>query len=164
MPHCWMSSGAQRRAARPEASSALTPRSERHGRNLPGLPVRYLRTAARGCSSMAEHQLPKLIARVRFPSPAPFHRSLFDFFEQPFYWMPSLAICCSTVPSELVFCLFRGHVGTGQCRVGEPSGVRSFYPNFYPGPGGGPVLAGVPRPSSEKTASQGHARRCIDLA
>ena len=24
-----------------------------------------------GCSSMAEHQLPKLIARVRFPSPAP---------------------------------------------------------------------------------------------
>ncbi len=28
-------------------------------------------TGARGCSSMVEHQLPKLIARVRFPSPAP---------------------------------------------------------------------------------------------
>ena len=27
--------------------------------------------AARGCSSMAEHQLPKLTVRVRFPSPAP---------------------------------------------------------------------------------------------
>ena len=26
---------------------------------------------ARGCSSMAEHQLPKLTVRVRFPSPAP---------------------------------------------------------------------------------------------
>ena len=26
--------------------------------------------ALRGCSSMAEHQLPKLTARVRFPSPA----------------------------------------------------------------------------------------------
>jgi hypothetical protein len=27
--------------------------------------------ATRGCSSMAEHQLPKLIVRVRFPSSAP---------------------------------------------------------------------------------------------
>jgi hypothetical protein len=27
-----------------------------------------------GCSSMAEHQLPKLIVRVRFPSSAPMHR------------------------------------------------------------------------------------------
>jgi hypothetical protein len=27
--------------------------------------------APRGCSSMAEHQLPKLTVRVRFPSPAP---------------------------------------------------------------------------------------------
>src|SRR5512147_3203468 len=26
--------------------------------------------SARGCSSMAEHQLPKLTVRVRFPSPA----------------------------------------------------------------------------------------------
>ncbi len=31
-------------------------------------------TAARGCSSEAEHQLPKLRTRVRFPSPAPLHR------------------------------------------------------------------------------------------
>ena len=30
-----------------------------------------LRTPPRGCSSMAEHQLPKLTVRVRFPSPAP---------------------------------------------------------------------------------------------
>ena len=30
---------------------------------------------ARGCSSMVEHQLPKLITRVRFPSPAPMIRS-----------------------------------------------------------------------------------------
>lgn len=25
-----------------------------------------------GCSSMVEHKLPKLVTRVRFPSPAPF--------------------------------------------------------------------------------------------
>src|SRR6266702_4058102 len=30
--------------------------------------------APRGCSSMAERQLPKLIVRVRFPSPAPISR------------------------------------------------------------------------------------------
>src|SRR6516162_7406179 len=29
-----------------------------------------LRRQPRGCSSMAEHQLPKLTVRVRFPSPA----------------------------------------------------------------------------------------------
>jgi hypothetical protein len=29
------------------------------------------RPGARGCSSMAERQLPKLIVRVRFSSPAP---------------------------------------------------------------------------------------------
>ena len=32
--------------------------------------------AARGCSSMAEHQLPKLTVRVRFPSPAPRTKAL----------------------------------------------------------------------------------------
>ena len=32
---------------------------------------RHRRRRARGCSSMAEHQLPKLIVRVRFPSSAP---------------------------------------------------------------------------------------------
>src|SRR5271165_6109048 len=30
------------------------------------------RQTARGCSSMAEHQLPKLTVRVRFSSPAPY--------------------------------------------------------------------------------------------
>src|SRR5260221_11635480 len=30
---------------------------------------------SRGCSSMAEHQLPKLTVRVRFPSPAPPRRT-----------------------------------------------------------------------------------------
>jgi hypothetical protein len=43
---------------------------------MSGQAVRDLRRAARsgdarGCSSMAEHQLPKLTVRVRFPSPAP---------------------------------------------------------------------------------------------
>src|SRR5699024_7814491 len=35
-------------------------------------PLRSARGPPRGCSSMVEHQLPKLITRVRFPSPAPF--------------------------------------------------------------------------------------------
>src|SRR5580658_2772625 len=58
---------------------------EEHPGNLPG-PVRCLgehsadssgrrprrdSAGARGCSSMVERQLPKLIVRVRFPSPAP---------------------------------------------------------------------------------------------
>src|SRR3954451_20517963 len=34
-------------------------------------PVAVSRAGTRGCSSMAELQLPKLVARVRFPSPAP---------------------------------------------------------------------------------------------
>ena len=41
-------------------------------RALQGLaPAACSMTAVRGCSSMAEHQLPKLTVRVRFPSPAP---------------------------------------------------------------------------------------------
>ena len=48
------------RGARPE-------RQDRHARLRSGRRVR-------GCSSMAEHQLPKLTVRVRFPSPAPGQR------------------------------------------------------------------------------------------
>lgn len=42
-------------------------------RAVPGMivPRTSLPVGARGCSSVAELQLPKLIARVRFPSPAP---------------------------------------------------------------------------------------------
>ena len=47
--------------ARPDVTAAAC--TVRHGSGTVG--------AARGCSSMAEHQLPKLTVRVRFPSPAP---------------------------------------------------------------------------------------------
>jgi hypothetical protein len=56
------------------------PVGEQHPGNLP-VPVRCRgrlgpttsvgRSSRRGCSSMVERQLPKLIVRVRFPSPAP---------------------------------------------------------------------------------------------
>src|ERR687898_3616966 len=39
-------------------------------RYAPGRSLPFARRT-RGCSSMAEHQLPKLTVRVRFPSPAP---------------------------------------------------------------------------------------------
>src|SRR5215467_11897142 len=80
----WMSSGAYGSSfTRPEPISALMSRSESSTRAT--YLVRYdnrastARTSAAwlgpgvacGCSSMAEHQLPKLTVRVRFPSPAP---------------------------------------------------------------------------------------------
>ena len=34
--------------------------------------IRPLNLTTCGCSSVVEHQLPKLIVRVRFPSPAPY--------------------------------------------------------------------------------------------
>ena len=40
------------------------------------------------CSSMAEHELPKLDTRVRFPSPAPFKQNRLDFFI-PRWWEKS---------------------------------------------------------------------------
>jgi hypothetical protein len=41
------------------------------GRHAKTRPARHSLAGPRGCSSMAEHQLPKLTVRVRFPSPAP---------------------------------------------------------------------------------------------
>src|SRR6185369_11823735 len=79
----WMSSGSYGSSlTRPDSISDLMSRSERS--TLATYPFRYdvwantvqlasRRSAAgpRGCSSMVERQLPKLIVRVRFPSPAP---------------------------------------------------------------------------------------------
>ncbi|CAO5256862.1 hypothetical protein FAGKG844_70030 [Frankia sp. AgKG'84/4] len=43
--------------------------------------IRYYAEASRGRSSEAEHELPKLATRVRFPSPAP----LFEASGQAFW-------------------------------------------------------------------------------
>jgi hypothetical protein len=73
-------------------------RVRQHGDAEPGAvppPSRIIRysEAACGCSSMAEHQLPKLTARVRFPSPAQRRRSVstesVDRASSHFYWGPS---------------------------------------------------------------------------
>jgi hypothetical protein len=73
-------------------------RVRQHGEAEPGAvppPSRIIRysEAACGCSSMAEHQLPKLTARVRFPSPAQRRRSVstesVDRASSHFYWGPS---------------------------------------------------------------------------
>src|SRR5579863_4039814 len=90
----WMRSGAYGSSfTRPDPISALMSRSDRSTRAT--YPFRYdvwASTArlprpagssdARGCSSMAEHQLPKLTVRVRFPSPAPLYSSSSLIFER----------------------------------------------------------------------------------
>src|ERR1700689_5265063 len=79
----WISSGAYGSSlTRPDSSSDLMSRSER--RTVATYRFRYdvvantaqaasivVRRRSRGCSSMVEHQLPKLTVRVRFSSPAP---------------------------------------------------------------------------------------------
>src|SRR5260221_13993002 len=85
----WTSSGAKGSTlTRPEAiwarmslsesSTQATYRFRYHVVAAVVLPIRYAWIVqlvglggSRGCSSMAEHQLPKLTVRVRFPSPAP---------------------------------------------------------------------------------------------
>src|SRR5216683_3346594 len=55
---------------------------------------------SRGCSSMAEHQLPKLTVRVRFPSPAPTrnHRSRLASPERKSLRCPQSAWYAISVP------------------------------------------------------------------
>ena len=62
---------------------------------------------ARGCSSMAEHQLPKLTVRVRFPSPAPTNPSRTADSDLALDYLARCGVCCSVMPSWLAFCLFR---------------------------------------------------------
>src|SRR5882724_3882263 len=90
----WISSGSYGSSlTRPDSISDLMSRSERSTlatyrfrydvwANTVQLAARRNAEGPRGCSSMVERQLPKLIVRVRFPSPAPTQRSRSERFSE----------------------------------------------------------------------------------
>ena len=67
---CKQASSSGSMTIRPAASASRMERSERITVPNPSKRNSLVRFQCRGCSSMAEHQLPKLRTRVRFPSPA----------------------------------------------------------------------------------------------
>src|SRR6266478_6571180 len=129
----WISSGAYGSSlTRPDSISALMSRSERS--TLATYRVRYdvwANTAqpgqwrprhggvgVRGCSSMVERQLPKLIVRVRFPSPAPFLSSSSINFDHPFGRLLPSVVSWPSVPSIRTFSLLERNLRTELCWFG----------------------------------------------
>src|SRR5262249_40940982 len=98
----------------------------------------------RGCSSMVERQLPKLIVRVRFPSPALFLSFSSADFDHPFDRLPLSVVCWPSVPSTRTFSLLEWNLRTKLCWFGEKGGDLSFYPNFYPCLGSDHGICGTP--------------------
>src|SRR5580692_2351025 len=86
--------------------------------NTVQLALRRSAAGPRGCSSMVERQLPKLIVRVRFPSPAPLLSSSSTNFDHPFDRLLPSVVSWSSVPSIRTFSLLEWKLRTELCWFG----------------------------------------------
>ena len=106
------------------------PRTAKKGIAQEGLPLTTngscsIFTFVRGCSSMVEHQLPKLETRVRFPSPAPPYKPRRTPLPGVFYFAPNKTVRAGNTDFSRTYEVTKGR-GRRRYGIGE-SPFRNFH-------------------------------------